>query len=210
MHSTAKWLAIRIAKRLARCLAAAVVLALASLAAGCVSFPAEGGTLWIQGRTIPADEESGTGGGVEVLSVAGGSPLAAEGIRRGDVITALEGTPVATMDDLVERVYLAGSTNPLRVAVGPPGSPREVSVVPVKASRKVTLSLGIPLFFRIDGDVVSFPVLGLLSVGTGPDVEGVQVLDCVGYWNDPESRRVSLVVLGFGTRISPGPPEPAE
>ena len=191
-------------------IARGLVAASALLFAGCVSFPSEGGTLGILGRTLAAEDESGPGAGVEVLSVPKESPLAAEGVRRGDVVTALEGLPVATLDDLVERVYRAGHASAVRVTVGPPGAGREVSVVPAKAARKLTFSLGIPFLFRIQGDRFEFLPLNLFSVGTGPDYEGFELVNCLGYANGPESRHVSLVILGFGTRISPEPAEPSK
>jgi S1-C subfamily serine protease len=66
--------------------------------------------------------------GVRIESVESGSPAASAGLERGDVIVALDGQPIASIDDL--QRLLAGE------AIG-----RSVEIRVVRRDRIVTLSL---------------------------------------------------------------------
>ncbi|MBV8526725.1 MAG: PDZ domain-containing protein [Candidatus Dormibacteraeota bacterium] len=59
-------------------------------------------------------DDDGEGGGVEVGDVGAGGPLAAAGVRPGDVIVAVDGSPVDDEEDLFEAL---GSIMPGRSAV---------------------------------------------------------------------------------------------
>jgi putative serine protease PepD len=73
-------------------------------------------------------DETGDGGfepmGVAVASVAAGSPAQAAGIAEGDVITAVDGTTVRTMDELISvlRTVSAGDTVVVSIAGNGPVS----------------------------------------------------------------------------------------
>lgn len=65
-------------------------------------------------QDFAADEDDADGGGVEVGDVGAGGPLAAAGVRPGDVIVAVDGTPVDDEEDLFDAL---GSIMPGRSAV---------------------------------------------------------------------------------------------
>ncbi len=66
--------------------------------------------LGITGRSLTSADEAATGrtAGVLVESVASPSAAAAAGIGEGDVLVALDGEPLRTIDDLVREVRAAG------------------------------------------------------------------------------------------------------
>lgn len=75
------------------------------------------------GVTSVTSDTAGPGGptsGALVRSVVAGGPAASAGLHQGDVITAIDGTPVATADDLIvaTRAYGIGQTVQLRLIRG--------------------------------------------------------------------------------------------
>lgn len=185
----------------------APLLAAALAAAGCASLPSQGATLDFGGTTL--EEEGATG--VEVLHVPEASPLATAGVRPGDVLTALQGEPVADAGDLFRRVYLAGKESPLRLTVRSGDSVREIDVTPRGARRTLRIGIGIPFLFRIDEDGFTLLPVSAASVAWGPDRAGCVVASCLGYMDTPASWRADLVLFGFGAgyRTQEDPP-PAE
>jgi S1-C subfamily serine protease len=72
--------------------------------------------------------------GVVVNYVKQGGPADLAGIRRGDVMTALDGQPVAVEGELIDRVGAAGAGREIELEVASPG--REPRTVRVKLGRK--------------------------------------------------------------------------
>ncbi len=64
------------------------------------------------------------GPGLFMLSVASGSPAAEEKFRPGDVVYALDGTPVQTLPDVCEILGSKGSGDQLAVTWAPFGAPK--------------------------------------------------------------------------------------
>jgi len=65
--------------------------------------------------------------GVTVMSVLSDSPAAAAGLVEGDVITGIEGVPVATMDALITELRRTGATRPLELSLADRGP---ITIVP--------------------------------------------------------------------------------
>jgi S1-C subfamily serine protease len=74
------------------------------------------GWLGIQGVTAAA-------GGVEILAVYPGSPAATAGIRPGDVLSTLDGTPVDSLPDLQAALYVLPPGSPIVLGVDDDGHP---------------------------------------------------------------------------------------
>jgi S1-C subfamily serine protease len=69
--------------------------------------------------------------GVQVTSVAGGGPAALAGVRRGDIIARVDGTPVASFSDVLALVTTRS-----------PGQSLTLSIRRRRRSRLVTVELG--------------------------------------------------------------------
>lgn len=70
--------------------------------------------------------------GLRVVEVQGGSPADAAGVRRGDILVALDGEPITGVDDIArllddERIGVSATIHLLRSA-----APLAVSIVPVE------------------------------------------------------------------------------
>ena len=72
----------------------------------------------------------GGGAGVKVLSVEPGAPAEAAGVLRGDVIVALDGAPVADVDDLQRLLGESTIGRELRLTLLRLTDRRELAVVP--------------------------------------------------------------------------------
>lgn len=72
--------------------------------------------------------------GVTLQTVYDGSPAARAGLRRGDVLSSINGTPLHDLDDLFVNVgtYLAGTPVRLEVRSGPGGPVRTVTTTLAK------------------------------------------------------------------------------
>jgi serine protease Do len=70
----------------------------------------------------------GRGGGVEVVEVLPGSPAAAAGLRRGAVLLAAGGKPLASRDDYSTLLAQLAPGDRVTLQVGEGGQTREVSV----------------------------------------------------------------------------------
>ena len=71
---------------------------------------------------------AGADDGVQVSSVRDDGPAAAAGLRAGDVITALDGTPVASPEDLTEALDTKQPGDEVTVAILRDGATRSVEV----------------------------------------------------------------------------------
>lgn len=77
---------------------------------------------------LGANIQEATGGGKGVLVVGTKDPAAAAGIRRGDLITALEGKPVTTVDELFAILGTHQPGDQVAVKISRGSSTRKVSV----------------------------------------------------------------------------------
>jgi serine protease Do len=68
------------------------------------------------------------GNGVEIDQVVANSPAAAAGLRQGDFILRLNGEPVSTVEQLIERVGDQGPGSMLHILLRRDGQEREVDV----------------------------------------------------------------------------------
>ncbi len=97
------------------------------------------GWIGIQPQSLTAEECRQFGwpeGAVIVAGVYRGMPAATEGVRRGDVITEINGSAVTGAEDVLARIAMQAPGQPVRLTIrrGPPfdGQPREHTVrVPV-------------------------------------------------------------------------------
>ncbi len=95
--------------------------------------------LGLGGHTRPVDRRLAralaleTPWAVEVVSVEAGGPAARAGVRPGDLILALDGEPVAGIDDLQRRLGSRPVAEPVRLRVLRGGAPLEVVVIPTEA-----------------------------------------------------------------------------
>jgi S1-C subfamily serine protease len=71
--------------------------------------------------------------GVKLLSVEKGTPADAAGLLRGDVIVALDGSPVGDVDDLQRLLGESAIGRPLRLTLLRLTEKRELVVVPVES-----------------------------------------------------------------------------
>jgi hypothetical protein len=107
-----------------------------------VTFDFAGNQLYLRRLPRP-DEDTGkfdrTGmwinlawGGMRVMDVAAGSPAAAAGIKAGDILTAIDGTPVATrtLSDARRQLKLLPPGNPVTIGYRRGDEPRQASLVP--------------------------------------------------------------------------------
>lgn len=99
--------------------------------------PAPGGTLWKQSPlqlTVPAPAAPGRYGiepsDLTLFAVQPGSAAAQAGLRRGDVIVAVDGQPALSWGDEVETAIKASAGHPLRLRVRRDGRLLEVQVTP--------------------------------------------------------------------------------
>jgi serine protease Do len=88
--------------------------------------------VWIgvRGRTIPSGEENGLDRprGYRVRSVFPGSPAARAGIRSGDVIVSLDGSPLESQDAFETALAGRGPGRPMRFVLRNGGGDRTVTV----------------------------------------------------------------------------------
>ena len=78
----------------------------------------------------PADREVlGIDGGVLVADVRGGTPAAAAGLRRGDIVVSFQGLPVPDAARFRNRVAAAGSNTPFEIVVARSGKPTALNGV---------------------------------------------------------------------------------
>jgi S1-C subfamily serine protease len=84
-------------------------------------------------------DAAGSPKGAEVVAVAPDSPAADVGLRRGDVITAVDDAPVRTVADLLQAIGTNGPGDSVKISVTR-GS-RQLEVTPTLASRP-TLGAG--------------------------------------------------------------------
>ena len=86
-------------------------------------------TLGVGVADATVDQGSATLSGAGIRSVTPGSPAAAGGLTAGDVVTAVNGTPIDSADGLVGQVRgLAVGTKVALTVVGRDGTSRPVSV----------------------------------------------------------------------------------
>jgi S1-C subfamily serine protease len=78
-------------------------------------------------------DASGSAKGAEVVAVAPDSPAADVGLRRGDVITAVDDAPVRTVADLLQAIGTNGPGDSVTISVSR-GS-RQLEVTPTLAAR---------------------------------------------------------------------------
>jgi S1-C subfamily serine protease len=83
-------------------------------------------------RAIARANQLAVRSGVFVVSVEGSSPAAAAGLRDGDVVLALDGEPVAGVDDLHRLLTDAriGVATPMMILRG--GARRQIAIVPAE------------------------------------------------------------------------------
>ena len=81
-------------------------------------------------RALARHHRLAAGSGVKVLSVEKGAPAEAAGVLRGDVIVALDGSPVADVDDLQRLLGETAIGRELRLALLRLTEKRELPVVP--------------------------------------------------------------------------------
>jgi S1-C subfamily serine protease len=79
--------------------------------------------------------EAGHGRGVRVLEVLAGSPAEAAGLRAGDLLVGVAGSPVETLDDLV-RAMVLGRPAELALDTLRAGARRVLSIRPRAAGRE--------------------------------------------------------------------------
>lgn len=88
--------------------------------------------VWIgvRGRTIPSGQENGLDRprGYRVRSVHPGSPAARAGIRNGDVIVSLDGSPIESQDAFETALAGRGPGRPMRFVLRNGGADRTVTV----------------------------------------------------------------------------------
>ncbi len=101
--------------------------------------PSEAGYLGIEGKDVTESYSTGFGMpvGVYVYSIAQGSPAAGSDLREGDIITAINGRKVSTMEDLRNRIskIRAGETIELTVYTITAGRYNEHTVTVTLSSR---------------------------------------------------------------------------
>ena len=91
---------------------------------------------------LAASLQLGTRRGVLISDVTKDSPAAKAGIRRGDVITAIDGRAIATSAQLRNTVALAGGGKQLRFEALRDGKPRTFDVTLVETPRDPRLAGG--------------------------------------------------------------------
>lgn len=85
---------------------------------------------------VSATDSRGTGTlGAEVTNVAPGSPAAEAGLQAGDLITAVDGVPVASTESLVAQVRAGQVGKSMTLAVLRNGTSQDVTLTPVAAAR---------------------------------------------------------------------------
>lgn len=85
---------------------------------------------------ISANDVSGTGPlGAEVANVLAGSAAEQAGLLVGDVITAVDGSPVSSAESLVALIRAGQVGRPIEVTLLRDGSTRKVAVTPTAAAR---------------------------------------------------------------------------
>ena len=84
-------------------------------------------------RALARHHRLAAGTGVKLLSVENGSPAAAAGLLRGDVLVALDGTPVADVDDLQRLLGESAIGRPVRLSLLRLTDRRELTVVPAES-----------------------------------------------------------------------------
>lgn len=89
---------------------------------------------------------------VSVGSVSEGSPAEGE-LEPGDVVTSVNGTPVASIDELRAAVADNGIDKPAVVDVTRGGSPTEASITPITSGDTSVLGIGVQASFEFPFDV---------------------------------------------------------
>jgi putative serine protease PepD len=69
-----------------------------------------------------------SGAGAQVSSVKAGTPAANAGLKAGDVITAVDGTPVASADDLTAKVSAHQPGDKVTLTITRNGSSQKLDV----------------------------------------------------------------------------------
>ncbi len=187
---------------LSRLVAAAALAVLACVGTGCVSGIPSGATLGIDGITV-VDDDGGEVVGVLVRQLHEKSPLVAEGVRRGDILTSVDGESTGRAAELSKRIFAAGWEKPVRLGVRRGDAEREIEILPAPCYRRFRIGIFIPFLWGTQGDVVEVVDPYLVGIGTGPDTKGCLLLSCVGFMSYPESNAVFLGVLYVGTGIGP-------
>ncbi len=87
--------------------------------------------VWIgvRGRTITSgDDDADRPRGYRVRSVFPGSPAARAGVRNGDVIVSLDGTPIESQDSFETALASRGPGRPMKLVLRGAGADRTVTV----------------------------------------------------------------------------------
>jgi S1-C subfamily serine protease len=82
-------------------------------------------------------EGQGSSRGAVVMSVTPGSPAEQAGLRRGDVIVAVEGKPLAGPPQLIAAVEQNGVGRPMELEFIRAGTPLKLRVTPTELSAQV-------------------------------------------------------------------------
>jgi predicted metalloprotease with PDZ domain len=129
---------------------------------------------------LTADEVLDLGGSVVILEVVPGGPGADAGLRRGDLLTHVESRPVATLDELQDRLWAYR-----------PGDRITLTIQRDGAARKASLTLGaLP---AADAPPGQPPAAGLQPDARPPQLLGVR---CVPMTDEPSQRSAVPVQHG--------------
>jgi hypothetical protein len=180
----------------------AVVAALLCLAAANIAVRAswsemEDGVLW--------DESTGA---LTAKEVAEGSPAAASGIRKGDILEAIDGRAVERQQDVVDAMHGAAKGETLRYTIlRPDATMVPVSLAPIPAGSRTAYFLlaSVGIFSLLVGAAVrvrrpdnqatlhffwlTVAFFGVLSLSYSGKLDG---LDWVFYWGDVIAMRVDV------------------
>jgi regulator of sigma E protease len=106
------------------------------------------------------------------------SPAAAAGIRTGDVVTAVDGTPIAYWEDLERRLADSGG-RPLVLVVTREGASREITVTPRRETVRDPIFKEPKETWDIGAGPKLTPQIGSVNGGSPAEQAGLKVNDSV-------------------------------
>lgn len=147
--------------------------------------------------TVDAVDGDGTRSGAEVTSVVAGSPAERAGLRRGDVIVAVDGVPVLSASGLRSGLASRAVGREVAIEVVRDELPRTFAVTPVEVvvSRPVVDDLQV-VWRGWGGLVLAEPTSDLLHRVGLPYARGLIVLEA-----SPSAARAGIVAGDVVTRV---------